>query len=309
MVFPLPRLKRGASLAVGALLSSVVGCNGEVTISLLTDSAATAGQAGLAGAADSLAGAPGNLAGEGGRAGDAGETSTAGGEPGELPPPCQKLGPEVCNGGDDDCNGEVDEGCAYTIVWKPDPAGAALGHITGGTTFIQPCPDGSVLTGMRLGMGTRVEQVAPICQQIELQLDDSVSPTSYWFTTGPRLDLSIVPDSAAEANIKIKDLRCPDGQLVSAVDGTTGLGPSYLVQRIRLTCAAPLVTTERVLEVDHENERPVAAVECTGCTVSPTYNFGVIIPAGHVTARLFGGVGAWIDRVGFGSSVAHIVKR
>ena len=310
MVFPLPKVNRGASLVAFALLCSVVGCNGEVTITLLTDSAAvTAGQAGLAGAADNFAGAADNLAGDGGRAGAAGETSTAGGEPGDLPAPCQKLGPEVCNGGDDDCNGEVDEGCAYTVAWKQDPAGAALGHITGGTTFIQPCPNGAVLTGMRLGMGTRVEQVAPICQQIELQLDDLETPTSYWFTVGPRLDLSIVPDSANEANIKIRDIRCPDGQLVSAADGTTGLSPSYHVQRIRLTCAAPLVTTELVLDVDHENEQPVAAVVCTGCTVSPTYNFGVTIPAGHLAARLFGGVGAWIDRVGFGSSVARIVKR
>lgn len=302
MVFPLPGVSRRSSLSIGVLICSAVACKGEVTIALLNDIAqVTAGQAGLAGAAD-------GGGGDSGRGGDAGDSSSFAGQPGDLPPPCQKLGVEVCNGGDDDCDGEVDEGCAYSIAWKQDPAGAALGHVTGGTTFIQPCPDGSLLTGMRLGMGTRVEQVAPICQQIELQMD-AASPTSYWFTLGPRLDQPIVPTTADEDNIKIKDLRCPDGQLVSAVDGTTGLGPSYHVQRIRLTCAAPLVSTELALDVDHENEQPVSAVECAGCTASPTYNFGVTIPVGHVAARLFGGVGAWIDRVGFGSSVARIVKR
>src|SRR5258708_3979124 len=73
---------------------------------------------------------------------------------------CRKLGNEVCNGTDDDCNGVVDEGCDYSVVWTSQPDGPALGHTAGGVAFLSPSHDGSGFAGLRPGLLGILNQVA-----------------------------------------------------------------------------------------------------------------------------------------------------
>jgi len=277
-----------------------IGCESEVTLHLLSG-----------GVGASVAGAGGAEAGARGEAGaiGAGDAESVAGRDGGVPTlPCQKLGAEVCNGGDDDCNGGTDESCTHSVSWQVDPDGPALGHVTIATNFAQDCPTGSVLVGLRVGMGTRLDQVAAICEQIAVH-EQGDAGTAFSFTLGSRFVAPTLPFSNFEPDkAKVVELACPDGELLAGVDGTTGGGPQYLTQRIRLSCAAPAVA-DGLLDYDRAKVDLVGPIECTGCTPSPTYNYGFTIREGHVASGLFGLDGAWIDLVGFRSSQARIVDR
>ena len=285
---------RQARLLVLSACVAGFGCESEVTLRLLSSKVgqSVAGVAGMSSASD--AGEAGVLANAG-----AGDAEAIAGRDGGVPTlPCQKLGDEVCNGGDDDCNGGTDEGCAQTVTWQADPNGPALGNVTHATEFAQDCPDG-------------LDQVAAICKQVAIHEASADAGSGLSFTLGPRYAASTLPFSSYEPDIaaaKVKDLVCPDGEILAGVDGTTGGGSQYLTQRIRLSCAPPAISGS-YLAYDPDKIDLVGPVECVSCTLSPTYNYGFTIPAGHVAAGLFGLNGAWIDLVGFRTSRAHIIEQ
>ena len=298
---------RGSWLAVCATLCWVSACESEVTLHLLKQPIdSTSGEAGEGGNPSI------DQAGAGGDS----DASTAGvpsvGEAGGPPAPCEKLGTEVCNGGDDDCNGQIDEGCAYTVAWKRGPdSGGALGHATGGFEFHEPCPYGSVLTGLRVGMGKWLNQVSAICRQIELH-GAQKSDEAFSVTLGARHTPSLAPASSMDDKNKVSDFVCPDGLILAGVDGTTAPEEAHYTRAIRITCAPPIVddvSGDWMLDTDGTQQETVGPIVCTTCSTMPAYNYSTTIEPSHVASGLFGAVGLWVDRVGFNASSGSVIAK
>jgi hypothetical protein len=271
-------MKRSA-LTFGAriALCATFGCNTEVTLRFFEDDTA------IIGVAD---------------AGDGGLES------------CRKIGPEVCNSADDDCNGKIDEGCDYKIAWTPQPDGAFLGHASDGVTFAAACPDGTVLTGMRVGFGEALNQVAAVCSQIGVNVEDADGATTYSLTLGPRLTKSFAPAVTLDPQNQVADLLCPGDLVASMLEGDDD--PTRHILDVRIRCAPVIVSVQAgnaVLDLDRSQEQAVGPLACSTCTAPPNYKFASPVPPGQVPKRLFGGVGTLVNRVGFGTSVATVKSR
>ncbi len=284
---------RPLALTLGVALCSTFACETEHTLYLLRDRARVEPAAG----------------GEGGAsifdAGIGGENDA--GSPGTLSPePCQKLGAEVCNGGDDDCNGAIDEGCSYTVSWARAPNGAFIGHETGGVDFFEPCPDGAVLVGLRVGFGDWLNQVAAICRPIALHADATKTPTAFTMTLGSRFDTSLAPANSTDPKNKSQDLLCADDAVLDGVDGTTSTDPARYIYGLRIHCAPPIVNAGLALEADVTQEQTVGPIVCASCSDTQSYNESLMIETGHIATSLFGGDGLWDDRVGVGSSIGSV---
>ncbi len=296
-------------LLAGGMLGAAAACESQVTLHLL-ESHDELGMSGQAGQSAQQAGAAGE-AGAGGvsAAGDGGESNAGGNAGGGPVLPCRKLGNDVCNGGDDDCNGFIDDECEQTISWVPDPDGSALGHETGGFGFEEPCADGWVLVGLRVGMGKWLNQVAALCRQVELHADATQTPTAFSATVGPWHDESLAPASSNDTKNSVKDLSCPDDLVLTGADGTTATDSARYIYALRISCAPLIVSVTPdgpVLDSDRSQEITVGPRVCDGCSTTPAYNYAMTVTPGRVATRLFGGVGLWVDRVGFGESLASI---
>ncbi len=306
-------MRRGWSLAAfvpfcaSCALCALVSCESEVTLHLLRDPiGGTAGRAAAGGASGvAEAGSDGVSTAPGGEGGDAGSGA---GDAGVAPTePCQKLGPEVCNGGDDDCNGAIDDGCDFTITWTKEPDRNAFGHPTGGVMFLEPCATGSLLTGLRVGAGNWLDQVSAICRAVALHADAG----AFSATLGARVDMPTAPATPVDPNGKLHDLLCPDGSIVSGVDGTTTEDGGDHLLGMRISCAPPIVVTvgsKTWLDSDRGQEATVGPIVCSKCSVMQAYNYANTIPAGRVASGLFGSAGVWVDRVGFSVSLANVIE-
>jgi hypothetical protein len=245
---------------------------------------------------------------EGGR-----DASPAAREAGRPPdPPCEKLGTEVCNGGDDDCNGTTDERCDYTVVWTREPDKMPIGHVTGGVTIFEPCPDGAVLTGLRVGFGSWLNQVSAICRQIALSVDTTSSVPRFSAVLGPRKDTPLAPATSTDSKNRLQDLTCPSGSVLSGVDGTTTDDIERYILGIRITCAPPTVTTTAnapAFDSDRAQEVTAGPIVCGACSMTQGYNFSTTVSGGHIATGLFGSVGLRVDRVGVGESAGSIRVR
>jgi hypothetical protein len=271
-------MKRSAlSFVARVALCTTFGCNAEVTLHFFEDDTAVVGVA---------------------DAGDGGPES------------CRKLGTEVCNGADDDCNGKVDEGCKYTVVWSPQPDGASLGHASDGVSFFAACPDGTVLTGMRVGFGDALNQVAAVCSQIGVNVESTDGALAYSLTLGPRFSKAFAPAVSLDPQNQLTDLFCPGDLVASMLEGDDD--PARHVLDVRIRCAPMIVSTEAgnaILDLDRSQEQAVGPLACSTCTAPPSYKFASAVPPGQVAKRLFGGVGTLVNRVGFGTSVATVKSR
>jgi hypothetical protein len=229
----------------------------------------------------------------------------------EAPPVvCQPLGPELCNGGDDDCNGVIDDGCAITIQWSAGAQSPILGHDTGGVNFQAPCPQGAVLAGLRVGMGSWLNMVAAACRPLSLEVDSQGTPTVAGL--GSEFDTSYAPANSTDMKNQMHSLVCPAGSVLSGIDGTTSTASARYIYEIQVRCAPPVAAMSggaNVVALDLSREQTVGPVLCVGCTATQTFDFSASVPAGQVATGVFGGDGLWVDRVGFDCSRATITPR
>jgi hypothetical protein len=305
---------RRLSLAAGAALCSIVACESEVTFHLLSSGDGSSASPGGGDASEAGGRGDANAGNRdgGGDSGDDGADSSSGdGEAGSVPgTPCRAIEPMMCDGGGDaSCIGVTDAGCDSTIVWTQEPNGTPLGNPTGGVSFFDPCPYGSVLIGMHVGMGNWLNQVSAICRQVVLQVDTTQSGAPLSATLGARLDTPYAPAASTDTKNQVQDLLCPDGLVLFGIDGTLTTGTYLYVVGIGAACA-PLVVTmlanAPVLDTDRAQQQRVGPIVCAGCATTQTYNFMTTIDPGSVATGLFGGDGLWVDRVGLGVSLASI---
>lgn len=222
---------------------------------------------------------------------------------------CRELGDEVCNFADDDCNGEVDEGCDHTIAWRPQADGPFLGHADYGSGFSQVCDTGSLLTGMRLGFGDALNQAAALCSQVGVSAKTADGATAYSVTIGPQFSKSLVPAVSEDPSNEVADLSCPEGLVASMLEGNDD--PERHILDVRIRCAPLFVNADAVpiaLELDRSLEEAVEPLVCATCSAPSDYAFAAAIPEGQVPRRLFGGVGVLINRIGLGTTVARVAK-
>lgn len=302
------------ALAACAALSAIVSCKSEATLYLLGSGAASTAttDAGIGGELEvsgvNVEAAAGEVEASTEDGDSASEPSDA---PRVAPTPCQEIDPEVCEGGGDACSDEIDAACGDHVLWTEQPASNVfLGNPTGGVSFLEPCPQGAVLTGMRIGMGNWLNQVAAICKTIVLNVDATMTPPRVWATLGPRLDAPLAPAASTDSKNQLQDLQCAAGSILSAVNGTTTTGAGYhYVLGINLRCA-PLVVTvassASILETDRTQEQEVGPIVCVSCSAAQAFNFTTAIDAGRVAAGIFGSDGLWVDRVAFSESLAVI---
>jgi hypothetical protein len=240
-----------------------------------------------------------------------GVTSGPGDGAAEAPPVvCQPLGPEVCNGGDDDCNGVIDDGCAITVQWSAQSQSPILGHDTGGVDFQAPCPQGAVLAGLKVGMGDWLNMVAAACRPLSLVVDSHGTPTVAGL--GSELDTSYAPANSTDMKNQMHSLLCPTGSMLSGFDGTTSTASARYIYGIQVRCAPPIVTTvdgANLVTPDVSREQAVGPVLCVGCAATQAFDFSTSVPSGQVATGVFGGDGLWVDRVGFDASRATITPR
>lgn len=306
---------RGSWLSLLALLGSSAACDSEVTLNLLRSEA----EANAGGFVDDAGTAGTSSAGEGGSGGTTSEGSAGEASAGEAgagdagapsEPPCVKLGDEVCNGGDDDCNGQIDDGCLYTLSWKRGPDSAAIGHQVGGFSFVEPCDAGSLLSGLRIGMGKWLNQVSAVCRQVELTADSTSGvPVFSISASGARVYKSIAPAVSTDPDNELEEYSCPDDWIVSGLSGYTAPEEAKYVRGIAFSCAPLIIGEAGTLDLDRSQEKEQKSLVCVPCSSSTPFDFSVSAPPKQLTSRLFGGVGAWVDRVGIGASQASVVTR
>ncbi len=87
---------------------------------------------------------------------------------------------EICDDGDDDCDGTVDDGCPSAVRTGADRNLTAFGG-GGGGAFRLACGAGQAAVGVDVRAGAEIDQVEVICQQVGLSVDRGSTP--HGFTT------------------------------------------------------------------------------------------------------------------------------
>jgi hypothetical protein len=225
-------------------------------------------------------------------------------------PKCVPRGAEVCDGEDDDCNGVVDEGCPSGLSTVFDRDLAEIGDSQGGSKFADDCADGSVLTGVALGIDDFLGQVQGVCRK--LQLERSASATSGYI-------VKLVDDAPLAAHPETTDspvirASCNENETLVAIrisqqhstlaDGST----IAVIPQVTLSCAKLVVSKQGDdYAMSWEGKREMAPV--TGTYADGTAWFAeTFVPDGTVATRLGGASGAWIDRLALGVSNVVIAR-
>lgn len=288
-------MMRGLALASCVALAAACACTSEVTLSFFQPQ--NQGDGGeSAGGTEAV-----------GTGGAGAETTGLGGADSEV---CQMLGLELCNTADDDCNGEVDEGCAHDIFWRPEPDGDSLGHVADGVSFSEVCPTGTLLSGLRVGFGAALNQVAAICSQVGLVEKTVKGVTTFSATVGPRITRTLVPAVTEDTSNQLTDLLCPDDLVASMLEGDDD--PTQHIVDVGIRCA-PLIVTEQVsgsffFDLDLAQEQTVPPLACATCTAPKSFAFSSQVPPGQVARRIFGRVSTLVVRLGFGTNAARVAN-
>lgn len=136
---------------------------------------------------------------------------------------------ELCNGADDDCDGNADDGCPTDVSMCCAAAGTSHGG-NGGDAFSVGCPVGSVLVGFDGRAGERVDQITPVCAPIDVQHVAGVPERSYLVRTGT----PFTTGSLGGTGGSVFSARCPQHQVVIGMQGNAGAR----ISRIGLTCGS-----------------------------------------------------------------------
>lgn len=197
---------------------------------------------------------------------------------------------EFCNDRDEDCDGVVDDGCPRALsLCCPSSAGSFGG--TGGVTFADPCPTGTMLMGIAGRASTRIDQVQPICAALVMETDRSARPD---FGYPIRRSAAILGAPHGGAGGTAFDDRCPGNDVVIGVRVTTDMLGETL-SSLSLQCGT--VTASRVglsfgLSITPSMETPVRG----GAGDTP-YRSDCV--SGAVTV-VDGRASTIVDRLGFG---------
>ncbi|MDC3961938.1 hypothetical protein [Polyangium jinanense] len=181
------------------------------------------------------------------------------------------------------------EACAprFTGLTSTDEHGGP-----GGSPFLDECPEGEVLVGLRSGMnGPFVSGIMALCGTVRAS-----ETHPYTMTLAPGTTVPIMRGSASTTGPEM----CPPDTMVVGFEGTTGpFGDNEVLWSLRLHCAPLLArgTPEAPSLSLGEGTRTESfgGAEDQGEAFDPTY-----CPANQVARAILGRSGALVDAFGLG---------
>src|SRR5262249_40644915 len=152
-----------------------------------------------------------------------------------------------------------------TVVWKAQPDGVFLGHAPGGVGFTERCPDGSLLTGMRVNLGQWLNQVSAICSQIGLTDANVDGSVNFSLALGQPFNQPLFPAVSEAPPTGISFLPGRGVLFAWALEGKTDASPARHIIAVGIRCARPIVSTQApdtVFDLDRSQEQAVGPVGC-----------------------------------------------
>lgn len=187
---------------------------------------------------------------------------------------------------DDDCDGEVDEGCTIPIVLGDRVDGTQYGG-EGGSPFGRVCYSGQVARGLHGSAGRLVDSIGLLCTKIWIAIGDSGGTREYKVAVQPTVHGVLVGGSGGSSF----ELGCPDGEILGGIFGRAGTQ----VNRIGVECVRPVV---------HENDDGTLRLELLdGARLGPeggtggtsfTYDCG----GTRAAVGMRGRAGTYVDKFG-----------
>ena len=136
---------------------------------------------------------------------------------------------EVCNGRDDDCDLNIDDGCPILQVILLSDTSPLYGA-GGGSLFSDVCPLGQVIVGINVRSETHLDQFQAVCGTTGLVEDDSAEPYEYSLGISAGTSLAVHGGTGGDAATYL----CPANQMVSGIFGASGME----VDRFGVRCAS-----------------------------------------------------------------------
>jgi hypothetical protein len=299
-------LTQGYPAGVAGSERDTAGSAGALTASGGSLAQSGAGQGGQAAAGAPVGSVGGTTSASSGSGGSAGALASAGaaGSAGSAPT-CVSMGPEVCNGRDDNCDGTVDEGCPATLAWTLQQDRPQLGDSTGGSYFGEQCAAGEVLTGIKAAFGLWLDQLTGVCSSFEVKPDTSKTPYTYQVLLSSARDLSPHPETTSSA---VAPLSCPENQaLVGLRIAQQTSNASTVIPRIWISCAA-LTLSKGASGYGVAWQSAAEIGPLSGSYANDTAWFEQdTAPTTQAPVRLIGASGFWVDRTGFATGTLSVV--
>lgn len=136
---------------------------------------------------------------------------------------------------DDDCDGEIDEGCTLDVTVDDRLDGRTFGG-TGGTAFSRVCYPGQVARGLHGSAGLYVDRIGLLCARIEVLIADEGEVRDYKLAITPTVRGVLVGGEGGSDF----ELGCPDDQVLGGIFGAAGAE----LRRIGVECVRPVITDD-----------------------------------------------------------------